>query len=78
MRSSTASAMSAQSTKGKTVDVNETLASIRKRIEWMREAYDRDDHDTAAAEGDLIATEFEGLDRWIRRGGSLPADWQRR
>ncbi len=57
------------------MDPNEALAILRKRIAWLREAIDNNDTDTAIAEAELIATEFEGLDRWINRGGFLPTDW---
>jgi hypothetical protein len=67
------------------MDPNETLAQLRSNVAaalQLADDYEKDpdaisSEDGEAAVGllDVIAQEFEALDRWLSRGGFRPRDW---
>lgn len=57
------------------MDPNAALKACHKAIAEWRDA-DTIDSQIHALE-DLL-THFQGLDDWLKRGGFLPRDWQRK
>ena len=56
------------------MDVNETLARIRKICADMNVA--RYEYESAAL-GEDLRQAFADLDEWLSKGGFLPEDWSR-
>lgn len=54
------------------MDPNTTLQALRVAVKLMDDAPNQF---AEATIGRQIAEHFESLDRWIRNGGFLPADW---
>ena len=57
------------------MDPNATLAEIRALIERWQAAGSRGPW--TEAEADQLIEKVADLDKWITRGGCLPADWAR-